>query len=793
LLDALAIDFMMQSSIVIICLGYILGLLFTTIPQGGVVILVLGIIAAILIPRSYTHLRELAKKAEIATSKAKTINTIGQTVPHFRVWLIAGLVGLLATIYFQVRIPKPSENDISQFVVNGDKLNQEQLVIVRGEVISNPHLTRSQRGQFWLEATQLDEVRNDQVAAGAIKGVTGKLYVTMPILKVTGLYPGQQIAVTGILYKPKAAGNPGGFDFKSYLQQEGAYAGLVGKQISFIDGTHPWGWWQLRERIIRSLVGGLGIPEGALVSAMVLGRKAVDLPYDIQDLFVNAGLAHILSAFGFKTSLILGIILQLTKRASKLTQVILGSLGLIIFLGLAGFQPAVLRAAIMGFAALVGLVLNRKGKKTGALLITATLLLLINPLWIWDLGLQMSFLATLGLTVTASPIIQRLDWLPPAIASLIAIPIAATIWILPLLLNNFHILAIYSIPLNIISSPLTSLITLGGMVSALVSFIFPELASTLVSFLYYPTHWLIELTEFFTHFPGNSIAVGSISTWQMLVIYTLLLLTWLVRWWQKRWWFSGLVVIALVVIPIWYSASTLMKITVLATSAEPVIVIQDKGMVTLINSGDENTGRYTVLPFLQQQGINQIDWAISSKFPESKSDAWWEILQSLPIKNFYMYLSKADDKLENEVIKQELQKYQGTYQTLVIGQSTNMGSSIVQLIDDQHPILKLKIFDQDWLLTGSIKSAEITDFIKNADLSSPQVVWCPKESIQDLVSTLQPKVVISNNSLEENALSKFSEAKIKLFFTGRDGAVQWTPNGKFETFIQTTENKSSVL
>jgi competence protein ComEC len=97
------------------------------------------------------------------------------------------------------------------------------------------------------------------------------------------------------------------------------------------------------------------------------------------------------------------------------------------------------------------------------------------------------------------------------------------------------------------------------------------------------------------------------------------------------------------------------------------------------------------------------------------------------------------------------------------------------------------------LLTGSIKSAEITDFIKNADLSSPQVVWCPRESIQDLVSTLQPKVVISNNSLEENALSKFSEENIKLFFTGRDGAVQWTPNGKFESFIQTTENKSSVL
>ena len=94
-------------------------------------------------------------------------------------------------------------------------------MIVRGEVESNPRLTRSQRGQFWLEATQLDEVKNDKGPADIPKGVTGKLYVTVPILQATGLYPGQQIAVTGILYKPKAASNPGGFDFQKYLKQEG--------------------------------------------------------------------------------------------------------------------------------------------------------------------------------------------------------------------------------------------------------------------------------------------------------------------------------------------------------------------------------------------------------------------------------------------------------------------------------------------------------------------------------------------------------------------------------------------
>ncbi|MFM7369106.1 MAG: ComEC/Rec2 family competence protein, partial [Sphaerospermopsis kisseleviana] len=293
---------MIQSSGVIICLAYILGLLFTAVPWGGVWILALGILAAVFFRAIFINLRKINYKQENYLTKAKTGVNTPLTTPHPRVWLIAGLVGLLATFYFQVRTPQPGAKDISQFVSNENNSNQEQLVIVRGDVIGIPRLTRSQRGQFWLNATQLDEVKNDQGPASVTKGVTGKLYVTVPILQATGLYPGQQIAITGMLYKPKAAQNPGAFDFQKYLKQEGTFAGLIGKQINIIDEERKWGWWKIREKIVRSQVRWLGVPEGPLVSAMVLGSKAVDLPYDIRDLFVNVGLAQALAASGFQTS-----------------------------------------------------------------------------------------------------------------------------------------------------------------------------------------------------------------------------------------------------------------------------------------------------------------------------------------------------------------------------------------------------------------------------------------------------------------------------------------------------------
>ena len=137
----------------------------------------------------------------------------------------------------------------------------------------------------------------------------------------------------------------------------------------------------------------------------------------------------------------------------------------------------------MGIAVLIGQTFQRKVRITGSLLLAAVIILLWNPLWIWDLGFQLSFLATFGLIITVPPLTQKLDWLPPAIATLIAVPIASSIWILPLSIYTFNIVATYSIPTNIITSPLIMIISLGGMASASIGLISPDLGSLLVKAL----------------------------------------------------------------------------------------------------------------------------------------------------------------------------------------------------------------------------------------------------------------------------------------------------------------------
>ena len=760
---------------VILCLAYIFGLLSTAFFWGGYAVLGLGVIGAVILPN-------LWRKG-----------------PKVWVWVAAGIVGLLATFYFYARLPQPAANDISKFVQPIDGKAQVQLVSVRGKVDSTPRLTRNQRAQFWLNVTQLDDVVGNDRPIDIGKEVTGKLYVTVPLLQVTGINPGDEVGVMGTLYKPKPPANPGSFDFKAYLAKEGSFAGLKGRQVILADEQlkSTYGWWKIRQRIIRAQANWLGVPEGPLVSAMVLGGQTVNLylPVSIRDQFAKVGLAHALAASGFQVSLILGIVLALTRRFPARGKFACGVAALLIFLGLTGLQPSVLRAVLMGVAALFALVAERKVKPLGSLLLAATLLLLINPLWIWDLSFQLSFLATLGLLVTAPILIKWLDWLPPLFGSAIAIPLAASLWTLPLQLYIFNVVSPYSLLVNLLATPLIALVSIGAFISAIAALIWPLAGSALAWLLYYPTHWLILLVSFFSELPGNTVAVGDISEFQLFGLGGLICLVWLWRWWHKRWWVAAIMAIAVVVIPVWQTKSILFQVTVLSTTAEPVMVIQDEGKAILVNSGDSNAARFTVLPFLRQEAINKIDWAIATKSKSTASSGWSTILEDLAIANFYDNPDRQEQTNNSSQILSLVQTHQGIYQPLANGQTLQIGSISVNLIDPEAPVFKFDIQGQSWLLLGNLPPDQQKPLATKAGMGKTQVLWWSGERLMpDLLKVLQPAVAIAfSNSVDPDTATRLRRAKALVYTTNRDGAIQWTPDGGFNSTLELTENASSLL
>ncbi|MGK7889419.1 MAG: ComEC/Rec2 family competence protein [Leptolyngbyaceae cyanobacterium] len=605
--------------------------------------------------------------------------------PRSLAWMMAGLIGVGAGWYLQWRSPS------YEALLSGIPLQQQpsfpQPAQIQGRVLNAPRLTRGQRVKFilgvdalQLETPDLPSVSDEDGAIAdadlassdlaspnlaSFNAVTHKVYATIPLLQGTGLYPGAAVQLEGRLYRPQAAAIPGAFDFQQYLERDGIFVGFSGElqQVSHyrssIRPTDPSSWqeigrsvqqatWQIRQRIIRSFVQGLNSPAGPLLAGMVLGRKAVDLPYEVSDQFIQAGLAHVLAASGFHVSLLLGLVLTLGRSLSPSKRLWLGSLTLVGYVSLTGLQPSVCRAALLGLAVLVTAVQERQLKPVGALVMIAALLLLWNPQWIFDLGFQLSFLATLGLVVTVPWLSQKLDWLPPAVAGAIAVPIAAMIWTLPILLRTMGTILPYSPLLSVVTTPLIIVISLGGMVTGAIAILLPPIGSGLAWLFYWPIHGLMAMVAGFNHLPGQAIALGTISTGQLILIYALYGFTlWagsdqtvlpklqrpMVRWSTILALLTGLVV------PIAYSRFHTTTITCLAASqyrqTTPLMVIQNRGRVGLINTGSDADIQYKLLPFLRHQGINRIDWAIATTPTEVSTSRWIQLNHTVPLSHLY--------------------------------------------------------------------------------------------------------------------------------------------------------------
>ncbi|MEG4233737.1 ComEC/Rec2 family competence protein [Microcoleus sp. Pol11C3] len=863
---------MNQVTGVIFCLAYILGLISTAVPWGRYGILALGIAVAIALPKL---LRNLNKNYVKVTKKRRSRQkqnaleepldareelSLLEMLPRAKwVWAVAGLVAFLGSVYFAVRSPQPAVDDISKLIPAVGN-TQEVAVTVRGRVVSTPRLTRSGRSQFWLETDLVSEINGGEGGAVVNRPVSGKLYVTVPLLQATGLYADNTIAVVGSLYKPQPPSNPGAFDFQAYLAREGAFAGLKGRQIDWkrenaiadvnrvnsqttafweSSGMQPSKIQAMRQRIVRSQLSQLNVPEGPLISAIALGKQAVDLPYNIRDYFVQAGLAHAIAASGTQVSMVLALFLGLTRRFSKQLQFSFGVSALFLLVGLTGFEASVCRAALMGFGTLFALVLNRQVKPLGLLLIAATILLLVNPLWIWDLGFQLSFLATLGLIVTTPPLMAKLDWMPPAIASIVVVPIAASVWVLPLLLYVFSVVSPYSILVNIIAAPLLWILSIGGMVSALAGLIFPPAGSVLAQLLDYPAKGLIAIAQYFSQLPGNSVAVGQVSVFQLIALYSLICWVWIGGRRKKEEgrrkkeegkmkkeegkrkkeegrenkgksrvvsrpsfssaWILPLALVAgisIIVLPAWHVQSSLFQVTLLATSGEPVLVIQDRGKVALINSGDENTVRFTVLPFLQQQGVNSVNFAIATHAHLGLSGGWGKLLERLPIKTFYDNPApKQIHRGNNQEFMRAVQSRQGVYFPLETNSTVDLGSTRLQLVNAEIPVVEFLVGNRTWLLVGEMTPEAQKKLAATGTLKPAQVLWWSGKTLTaELLGAVGPQVAIASaNEIDPETAALLRQSKTQIFWTGRDGALQWTPAGGFKTTLESEENQTSFL
>jgi competence protein ComEC len=743
-----------------LCLAYTLGLLLSSVagflPVGSIAVPGAGIFGLVL------------------------LLSWGVTVPRrfklgFRTadWVCFGIVFLGATLYIAVRSPSVGPQDISHYVERAGAIAPTH--IITGRVIDEPSLNRELKSRFRVAVQQLQGLDADHQITFQIP-TQGQAYVSAPLLQVTGLHAGQRLKAKGRLYLPTPALNPNGFDFQAYLTQQNTFAGFVAEELRF-QSSATWGLWRIRQRIVRAQVQALGSPIGQLVSAMALGREAVDLPTNVRDLFARVGLAHTIAASGFHVSLLLGVVLALMRSRPDHSRAIVGGLVLAGYVILTGGQASVIRAAIMGGATLLGLATGRQVIPSGALLIAVAGMLIWNPMWIWDIGFQLSVMATWGLIVTVPTLTKRLDWMPVTIAGLVAVPLAATLWTLPLTLYHFNVMAGLSVVLNLIATPLVTIISLGGMGSSALALVWPTLGAWIAQGLYFPAQGLWWLAQTSSHWPGSSVAIGQITLWQFVGLYTLLGLglcpTQLRVAKLKP--LLPIAFVGLLWLPIGWRSLTQHQITILAAGGELVWVQQDHGRTRLVNQGDEQTALYTVTPFLTQAGVNRLDHAIVLPNPSGNVAGWQTLLRETPSAHLH-HVSDLSALADQDT----------AFHSLLPGQTVPLPHLTVELLDQDAAILRLTA-QQRWLLLPPLDTTQQAALAaSDLDWQSEVLVWSGDAIAPTWLTAIHPKVAICyGRTLPASIERLLQQAGIQTYWTQRDGAVTWQNRQGFHSYLET--------
>ncbi len=240
-------------------------------------------------------------------------------------------------------------------------------------------------------------------------------------------------------------------------------------------------------------------PQAELLSGILLGQNK-NLPSNLKLALRDTSTLHIVVASGQNLSMAGGFFLALSGLIKKRNAVFLTLLAVFFYTLLTGFQIPIIRAAIMFTLASLAQLFGRQRDGVWILIITASLMLLINPAWILEISFQLSVLATFGV-VSAAPILLRFLNKIPIIGQDLAVSLGAQAMVAPIIAQNFHQFSLVGLLTNILILWTIPFIMIGGVVMLLAGIIsagLGNLAGLLVSTL---LTYFVYIVSFFASLP----------------------------------------------------------------------------------------------------------------------------------------------------------------------------------------------------------------------------------------------------------------------------------------------------
>ena len=255
--------------------------------------------------------------------------------------------------------------------------------------------------------------------------------------------------------------NPGEFDVKSFWNNKNIYQiGFVSESdFRLIEHNEP-NYFQrffhsVRDKLAFQLSQSLDNEVLGVANALLLGDKQL-LSAEVRTHFSNAGAMHVLAVSGLHVGIVLYLLMFILSRfprvLSKRSAVIIAVVVIWVYAGVTGFSPSVIRASFMFSMLVLAQLSGRNFNAMNVLFFTAFVLLAFNPLLIYDIGFQLSYLAMVGIFLLY-PLVSTLFYIENKWIRKLwegtAVGISAQALTVPLTLYYFHQFPNYFILTNI--------------------------------------------------------------------------------------------------------------------------------------------------------------------------------------------------------------------------------------------------------------------------------------------------------------------------------------------------------
>ena len=410
---------------------------------------------------------------------------------------------------------------ISEFATLSDALsrlnNQPEKITLSGYVVAQPDLRDSLQ--------KLKVKVNSSVVL-----VTAQRYPEYHYLDT--------IKMTGKLKAPEVFDD---FNYKSYLMKDGIYSVMDFPKIELVSQKHHYTTTTfLYEKLLfvknileNSLDNNFSPPNSFIMQGVVFGNDK-NMSQELKDAFNATGLSHLTAVSGSNIIILIYLLmpsllfLGLWRGQAFYFAVIL----IWVYVLLIGFPASSIRAVIMGSILLLAEKLGRQNTSSRVLILACALMLLQNPfLLVYDVGFQLSFLASMGI-IYLKPIIDfAINKITKDLPSrskkakmmidIVSVTLAAQIFTLPIIVFNFGRLSLIAPITNVLVLPIIPYLTvLGFFVS-----IFGALSNALGFILSLPGLFLLgyflKVMDIF-HQPWAATTVENIS-WVWVLGYYLLL------------------------------------------------------------------------------------------------------------------------------------------------------------------------------------------------------------------------------------------------------------------------------